>query len=103
MQIGQRRKVKGVAGENSASWSLVVTPSITSYVSVSPQAMQSLSSAVEKIKMSCTDENGNEVSMTVTEYYEAMMGGAIPFAEMEQYPFNLAAYFVKSLSSQESQ
>eukprot|EP00956_Cyclotella_meneghiniana_P033443 scaffold96232_cov31-Cyclotella_meneghiniana.AAC.1 len=48
--------------------------------------------------MSYTDESGNQVSMTVTEYYEAKMRGAIPFAEMNEYPINLAGDFVKNLS-----
>ena len=65
---------------------------------VAPGHAVTLSSTVEKIKMSYTDENGNEVSMTVTEYYEAKMRGAIPFAEMDEYPINLAGDFVKNLS-----
>lgn len=65
---------------------------------VAPGHTTTLHSAVEKIKMSYVDENGNTVSLSVMEYYEAKMRGAIPFAEMETYPYNLATDFVMCLS-----
>ena len=48
--------------------------------------------------MSYVDESGNTVSLSVMEYYEAKMRSAIPFAEMEMYPYNLATDFVMNLS-----
>eukprot|EP00956_Cyclotella_meneghiniana_P033505 scaffold96622_cov36-Cyclotella_meneghiniana.AAC.1 len=65
---------------------------------VAPGHTSTLHSAVEKIKMSYVDESGNTVSLSVMEYYEALMRGAIPFAEMPLYPYNLAQHFVMCLS-----
>jgi hypothetical protein len=51
----------------------------------------------EKITMAFQDEDGNSVSLTVLEYYNALLQGAVTFLEDESFQYNLANHFVNNL------
>ena len=51
-------------------------------------------STCEKITMSFTDDSGNTHSLTVQEYFHALLQGASPFLDNETYQYNLANHFV---------
>ncbi|KAL3802962.1 hypothetical protein HJC23_011585, partial [Cyclotella cryptica] len=51
----------------------------------------------EKITMAFQDEDGNSVSLTVLEYYNALLQGAVTFLEDESFQYNLANHFVNHL------
>jgi hypothetical protein len=51
----------------------------------------------EKITMAFQDEDGNSVSLSVLEYYNALLEGAVTFLEDESFQYNLGNHFVNHL------
>ena len=62
-----------------------------------PQHDSSLHSTVEKIKQSYIDDDGNTVTLTVHEYYNATLRAAAPILGLLQFPINVATNFVHNL------
>ncbi|KAL3803007.1 hypothetical protein HJC23_008983 [Cyclotella cryptica] len=51
----------------------------------------------KKITMAFQDEDGNSISLTILEYYNALLQGAVTFLEDESFQYNLANHFVNHL------
>ncbi|KAL3785603.1 hypothetical protein HJC23_004751 [Cyclotella cryptica] len=51
----------------------------------------------EKITMAFQDEDSNSVSLTILEYYNALLQGAVTFLKDESFQYNLANHFVNHL------
>lgn len=51
----------------------------------------------KKITMAFQDEDGNSVSLTVLEYYNALLQGAVSFLEDDSFQYNLANHFMNHL------
>jgi hypothetical protein len=54
----------------------------------------------ERITMAFTDDTGNSQSLSVLEFYNALMQAAVTFLEDGTYQFNLANHFVNNLTKQ---
>ncbi|KAL3788133.1 hypothetical protein HJC23_005471, partial [Cyclotella cryptica] len=51
----------------------------------------------KKITMAFQDEGGNSVSLTILEYYSALLQGAVTFLEDKSLQYNLANHFLRQL------
>lgn len=54
----------------------------------------------EKITMAFQDGSGNSVELTVLEFFNALLQGAVAFLEQDHFPYNLANHFANNLAPQ---